>query len=220
MAGDEKLRVAAQKAIDFIVQAQHEGGGWRYQPGEKGDTSVLGWQLMALQSGRVAGLTTPESTFALADQFLDSVQARNFRRGDIPGYAYQPGKPVSRAMTAEALLCRMYNGWTEENPDLQEDVAWLAEHHLPRENVPDMYYWYYGTQVFHHVGGVRWEQWNRRMRDILVDIQVRRGPDAGSWPLLGHYDSTGGPIYTTSLGACTLEVYYRHLPIFRQIKLD
>ncbi|MEQ8791817.1 MAG: prenyltransferase/squalene oxidase repeat-containing protein [Pirellulaceae bacterium] len=219
MEGDEKLRVPAQKAVDFIVAAQHQGGGWRYQPGQPGDTSVLGWQLMALQSARVAGLTTPESTFALADQFLDSVQAKKYRRA-ANGYAYQRGRPPSRAMTAEALLCRMYNGWTEQNPDLEEDVAWLAENHLPDDRQPEMYYWYYGTQVFHHVGGLRWEQWNDRMRDILVLSQDRRGADAGSWPTRGGHDSAGGRIYTTSLAACTLEVYYRHLPIFRQIKLD
>ena len=50
MTGDEVFRDPAQRAVDFIVKAQHSAGGWRYSPGERGDTSVLGWQLMALQS--------------------------------------------------------------------------------------------------------------------------------------------------------------------------
>ena len=49
MTGDEMLREPAQRAIDFIVEAQHPAGGWRYRPGEPGDTSVLGWQVMALR---------------------------------------------------------------------------------------------------------------------------------------------------------------------------
>lgn len=233
MEGDERLRAPAQKAVDFIVAAQHPAGGWRYRPRQEGDTSVLGWQLMALQSARVAGLTVPDATFALADQYLDSVQAKNLpanrgRRnltfGDKQdrdfGYAYQPRARTTRTMTAEALLCRMYNGWTEQHPDLNEDITWLALNHLPDGNDPDMYYWYYGTQVFHHLGGARWERWNSRMRDILVLSQERRGRDAGSWPTRSAHDRTGGRIYTTSLAACTLEVYYRHLPVFRQIKLD
>ena len=31
-------------------------GGWRYSPGDDGDTSVVGWQLMALKSAQMAGL--------------------------------------------------------------------------------------------------------------------------------------------------------------------
>ena len=50
MTGDEQFRIPAQKAIDFIVKSQHPKGGWRYRPGEEGDTSVVGWQLMALKS--------------------------------------------------------------------------------------------------------------------------------------------------------------------------
>ena len=48
---------SAQAAVNFIQSAQHPGtGGWRYTPGQEGDTSVLGWQLMALQSAKMAGL--------------------------------------------------------------------------------------------------------------------------------------------------------------------
>ena len=58
------------------------------------------------------------------------------------------------------------------------------------------------------------------MRDVLVSSQVNRGKHAGSWQP-AHSDSRAGGIgYTTALAACTLEVYYRHLPIFRQIDLD
>ena len=58
MSRDESLQSAAQLAIDFICHAQHEAGGWRYFPGQPGDTTVLGWQLMALKSD-MAGLDVP-----------------------------------------------------------------------------------------------------------------------------------------------------------------
>ncbi|HEV3021827.1 MAG TPA: prenyltransferase/squalene oxidase repeat-containing protein, partial [Pirellulales bacterium] len=49
MTHDQTLKEAAQAAINFIVAAQDtHGGGWRYRPGEPGDTSVVGWQTMAL----------------------------------------------------------------------------------------------------------------------------------------------------------------------------
>ncbi len=49
LTGDNRLRSAVERAIGYTVAAQHPVlGGWRYQPSEPGDTSQLGWQLMAL----------------------------------------------------------------------------------------------------------------------------------------------------------------------------
>jgi hypothetical protein len=85
----------------------------------------------------------------------------------------------------------------------------------------DGYYWYYATQVMHHFGGPVWEVWNKRMREILVAGQATSGRYAGSWNPKGYeWGRHGGRIYTTSLSVCTLEVYYRHLPLFKQIELD
>src|SRR5690606_21041897 len=72
LTNDSSLRGPAQRAIDFIAAAQHKKGGWRYDPGQEGDTSVVGWQLMALRSAELAGLEVPKQCFVLADQFLTS----------------------------------------------------------------------------------------------------------------------------------------------------
>jgi hypothetical protein len=215
MTGDEELRVPAQRAIDFIVKAQHEEGGWRYSPGQPGDTSVVGWQLMALQSAKAANLTVPTETLELAYHYLDSVQHRGGAQ-----YSYLPGQAPTHVMTAEALLCRLYLGWNLEHEGLVDGVRYLTQQHPPRENDPNIYYWYYATQTIHHFGGEPWDEWNARMREILVETQERRGHEAGSWEPRGDHASAGGRIYMTALAVCSLEVYYRHLPIFRQLDLD
>ena len=129
MSGDDSLRPAAQRRSTSSFRAQHDEGGWRYYPGEEGDTSVVGWQLMALQSGKIAYLDVPKSTFRRAGRFLDTVQVG--RRGGL--FAYQPGRGPSPAMTAEGLLCRQYLGWTADNRALREGINRLigrgfAEH--------------------------------------------------------------------------------------------
>jgi hypothetical protein len=219
MTGDEELRVPAQKAIDFIIKAQHHEGGWRYSPGEPGDTSVVGWQVMALQSARAANLSlrSPIGVDVLenASRFLDSVSHK-----DGSQYSYMPRRSPTEVMTAEGLLCRMYLGWNKSDPGLGQGVEYLNRNHLPDNNKPNFYYWYYGTQVFHHSGGEAWENWNLRMREILVDRQVTSGKNAGSWNTAGPHADAGGRIYVTSLAICTLEVYYRHTPIFRQLELE
>jgi hypothetical protein len=219
MTGDEQLRIPAQKAIDYIVLAQYPDGGWRYYPKRnrqwtQGDLSVTGWQLMALQSALAANLSVPAETLELAGQFLDRVQHR-----DGALYAYLPDDNPSAPMTAEGLLSRIYLGWKRSHPSLVDGVNWMLDRHPPDIDQPDIYYWYYATQTMHHFGGAPWERWNLRMRDVLVATQETRGHRAGSWSPAGPLVNRGGRIYMTSLAICCLEVYYRHLPLFRQLEL-
>ena len=215
MTGDEQLHKPAQKAIDFIVEGQHAAGGWRYNPGQPGDTSVLGWQLMALQSARAGQLHVPDHTLENAGHYLDSVAHNDGAR-----YAYMPNQAPTHVMTAEALLCRMYLGWTMSDPGLAEGIEWLVNEHPPRADNMNMYYWYYATQAMHHVGSGSWSRWNLWMRDALVESQQLRGHEAGSWTPRHQHGAAGGRLYATALATCILEVYYRHAPIFRQIELE
>lgn len=216
MTGDEALKDPAQRAIDFIVQAQHPtDGGWRYEPRQPGDTSVLGWQLMALQSARAAQLEVPHHTLENASHFLDKVQNEV---GSL--YSYFPGHAATHPMTAEALLSRTYLGWKQAHPGLRMGARHLVDQHPPAKEDIQIYYWYYATQFLHHMGGPLWDQWNQQMRDILVHTQEKEGHQAGTWTQSGHHGPAGGRLYVTALATCTLEVYYRHAPIFRQIKLD
>jgi hypothetical protein len=72
----------------------------------------------------------------------------------------------------------------------------------------------------HHWGGPLWYRWNGQMSDLLVRTQVTRGHEAGSWDPISPHGHQGGRLYMTSLACCTLEVYYRHAPLFRKIDLD
>lgn len=230
LTGDQKFLDPARRAIKFIEFAQHSGGGWRYEPGQAGDTSVFGWQMMALQSARAANLNidVDDATLKLADYFLDQVVVPakfNDRKktplADGAAYCYQPGRPATPAMTAEAILCRMYLGWPRNDPRMTDAVKWLIKDHLPNSDEKNLYYWYYGTQVMHHYGGEPWQIWNDKMRELLISSQSIRGEHAGSWDTnTCEWGNRGGRIYTTSLACCTLEVYYRHLPLFKRIQFD
>jgi len=212
LTGDPQLRAPAQLALNFIVDAQDpHGGGWRYKPREAGDTSVVGWQMMALKTGQLAYLRVPPETFDKAGLFLNSVTP------DGAKYSYQPRGGTTRTMTAEALLCRQYLGWPRGHEGLKKGVDFLLEEgNLPRANDADIYYWYYGSQVLHHYGGEEWEIWNDRMKSVLLATQEKNGHSAGSWSPRGKFADAGGRIYMTALAICTLEVYYRHLGIYSQ----
>jgi hypothetical protein len=217
LTNDPSLQKPAQKAINFIVKAQSDNGGWRYVPRGGGDTSVVGWQVMALTSGKLAGLDVPTPTLDGAKKWLDSCASPD---GGSYGYQKPPENYGASAMTAVGLLCREYLGWGPKNPGLQAGIQALKG--LPPKRSPSMYYSYYATQVMHHFGGKAWEDWNKEMRDLLIDRQdkgstPKHDHQLGSWSPLGDaHNGAGGRIMITSLSALTLEVYYRHLPLYRR----
>lgn len=211
MSQAELLRDPAQRAVNFIVAAQHEQGGWRYAPGTPGDLSVVGWQMMALRSAEMAYLQVPPETFLKANRFLNAAQVSP----RVGQYCYMPGGGPTPIMTAEGLLCRQYSGWRHNHPVLTNGVEGLLKQ-LPRANNVYMYYWYYGTQFMHHMGGKPWQQWNAALRDLLVSLQSTSGHEAGSWAPGGGHDQQGGRLYMTALAVCTLEVYYRHMPLYKR----
>ncbi len=205
----KRLRAASQLALNFIMQAQDpSNGGWRYQPRKGGDTSVLGWQVMALRSGHTAKLTILPRTLKAAGRYLDSVQTDYGA-----GYGYT-GPQRRPSTTAVGLLSRMYMGWNRANAALERGVRFLAATGPARNN---MYYNYYATQVMHHWGGEEWENWNKVMRKQLVSSQHKKNHAAGSWDVADSHGRSGGRLYMTCLCVMTLEVYYRHLPLYQEL---
>jgi hypothetical protein len=148
-----------------------------------------------------------------ASKFLDSVQdPSNY------GYGYT-GPGSSPVLTAVGLLCRQYLGWSPRKLELIRGVD-LMKQTPPSPN--NMYFSYYATQVMHHMGGENWTKWNEQMRDALLRSQDKgtdpvRPHQRGSWnPKADGHGGAWGRVGQTSLSVLTLEVYYRHLPLYRR----
>jgi len=202
---DESLREPAQAAVDFIVAAQHEQGGWRYYPGQPGDTTVFGWKIMALNSARLAGLEVPQEVLQRGVAFLDLVQEDD---GAYYGYLSAGQSP---GPTAIGLLARMYYGWARDDPRLEQGVRYLEELGPSRT---DMYFNYYAHQVMHHHEGPGWDAWNGALREHLIATQSRQGHQNGSWYFEDPHAESGGRLYTTAMCVMLLQVYYRYLPLY------
>lgn len=205
MSRDKKLVEPTRQAMQYIISAQHKAGGWRYNPGEPGDMTVTGWQLMALKSCKRAGFEIPRKVFNDARSFLDS-------KGDSGGAYYGYLKPgIEASPTAIGLLCQMYLGWTRETESLAIGADRLLDFGPSKT---DVYFNYYATQVLHHLKSDEWKDWNRQNRDYLVSTQEQRGHQAGSWFFPDKHGRKGGRLYTTAMSVMILEVYYRYLPLY------
>ena len=210
MTQDHRLRPFVQRAVNYTVAAQDPTtGGYRYNPGDPGDTSQAGWQLMALKSAELAGVSFPVKTRNGLIRYLRSVSA-----GEHGGLAsYRPQEQVTRPMTAEAMVCWQFLGLKREHPACDEAGDYLMGE-LPGQGEANLYYWYYGTLAAYQLGGEHWEKWNEALTRTLVTSQRTKGPLAGSWDPNTVWGGYGGRVYSTALATLCLEVYYRYLPLY------
>jgi hypothetical protein len=215
LTGDRMVGQAAQGAINFIQSSQHpRTGGWRYSPGDEGDTSVVGWMAMAMKSGIMSNLTVSGPALQGVKHWL-TLCASGKNKGL---FSYTPGSGPSPSMTAVGLLLEQYAGMTPDNAAMREGVSYLMSQ-MPDPRRRALYYWYYATQVMHNIPGPDWDKWNRAMRRVLIETQIKEGCAAGSWdpmrPTREHLGEQGGRLCVTSLSTLTLEVYYRYLPLYK-----
>ena len=250
MTKDRGLLAHAQAAVNLIVKAQAADGSWGYAPSTAGDTSIVGWQVQALKAAQLTkDITVPDACVKKGIEFLNKVSSGS-RKAEY-GYAQPNGRPGT-ALTAVGLLCRYYiDGWGPNNAGMAEGTIGLfgntkadatgtitktdrtrapktAAQVKQNPGTPEMYYYYYATQVVHFFGGPEWQEWNEGpkdaagkrqggMRDWLMDVQSKNGNESGSWnPDPGNIGSHCGRVGTTCLCLLTLEVYYRHLPLYKR----
>jgi hypothetical protein len=232
MTKDPALKPHAQAAINFIIRAQAADGSWGYQAGSPGDTSIVGWQIQALQAARLSkDIVVDPNCIKKAVEFLNKVGAGS--RKAMYGYRDPGGAAPGTALTAVGLLCRYYvDGWGPDNAAMAEGVQGLLQRNPPQfksKVLGNMYYYYYATQVVHFFEGEAWKTWNEGpkdpqtgkrtggMRDWLINLQVTKdGPNYGSWDPDNSWMGRTGRLGTTAMCVMTLEVYYRHMPLYKR----
>jgi hypothetical protein len=215
LTGDERLAGAARLAASFIMKAQNPEAAWRYEPRNDNDTSVLGWQILALKSAEISGVEIPPRHFSWAGMWLDQV-----RKGDGGLYSYKPGHGPTPVMTAEGWFCQLFMGGDAREQGRQESVTYLLGN-LPEWNTGarstvHLYYWYYATLALRLSDAPEFATWNKALKAALLKGRRKGGPAAGSWDPECQLGPRGGRIYSTAMAALCLEVYYRYLPFYRR----
>jgi hypothetical protein len=222
-------RRSAEAGIAYVNACQNPYKAWRYgrQPGDD-DSSVTGWMLMALKAAKDAGLAVDERRMKDGLAFIDSVTDEDtgrtgyVKRGELPvrpeGLQGRWPSNESEALTAVAMCSRIF--CEAYDTPLMQKGAELLSRKLPvwdeARGTIDMYYWYYGTLVMHQMGGENWERWNKSLKAVAIDSQIKNADlcCAGSWDPKDPWGEEGGRVYSTALMALCLEVYYRFPKVF------
>lgn len=204
---DTDLRPRAVAAIEFMSESQHEEGGWRYRPNERGDLSVTGWMIMSLASAQMSGINVPQKTLDGASKFLDFVSGG--KHGGSYGYTDPPGAGGSNrhGMNAAGFFSAQLLGHSANSTKAFESSVILDRHGAKVQN---LYYLYYGTLASYQHQGPAWRKWRDAMQADLVKQQA----DDGSWTFKGEHTGSMGTVICTALVSLCLEAHYRYTPLY------
>jgi hypothetical protein len=207
-----QIHQALTRAVEVIRVAQAvekeepHAGGWRYErQSADSDLSLAGWNVLALRSAQNIGLLTPREPVERAVQYV-----LRCYRPEQGGFAYQPGRSATPAMTGVALLALSLLD-EADRPEAQSAAEFLRENQVGEQSRFAYYAMYYVTQAAFQAGEPTWNTVWPGLRDRLIEMQA----EDGSWP---QSSSKGEPgqVYTTSMAVLTLAVPYRVLPIYQR----
>ena len=243
---EERLREPLERAVAHVIDSQSQRGdprfkgGWGYyfpdgrvwnnDPWPR--VSVTVWQVMALESARIGGLSVPDRAFEGAREFLVNAwdpQRRAFRYSHDPN-RLNSGYPILPASTPAALFGLSLLGIDVSRAELEQargfvlrraprDYRYVSDDAFVSDARGNLYFWYYGTLAMFRVGGTPWDRWNAAMKDTLLDAQEGNG----SWRPISIYadyagDDDGERTYSTAMCVLTLEIYYRYFTPLLQVR--
>jgi len=200
----EGLEDAVMSSGQFMINSQHESGGWEYEYSEDskrgGDSSIVGWHLQALKACKFTGL-----------------DFKNIRDRVRPG---------SDGTTLAAVGALCFQIWkSPSNSTARKAVRLIDKEMKFKWDSPnsDIYGHYYAVQVMINNGGKEWEKYNKLFRDQVLNNQkkdgsykpVNGGKSQGVKAVVANsFAGNGGQAthYRTCLATLMLESYYRFLP--------
>jgi hypothetical protein len=238
MSEDPRLRTPTQRAVDVVIarQAQdpsakdksYAGLGWDYvnPNASRNDTSVTGWNVMALKSAMGAGLQVGNSMMGAKNWLDRSWKAANpdwkrldpYQGTSVFPYTYDASseKVDKEHLSCVGALCAIYLGHHEGDVMLETMGNTIMKNDFPTSWPTNTYTLYYKTLAIFQMGEKRWKQWDEPVAKLLAKAQ--RTDDScfnGSWDFAGtkfHGHDTGR-LLSTAYACLSQEVIWRYIQV-------
>jgi len=199
MSQNPAIREAVIKAVDLIVSAQNQSGGWRYTPtSQDADLSVTVMQTMALRAAAEVGVYVPREAIDFAVAYVR--KGFNENTGSFGYCGVDPGN-FNRA--GAGVVCLQSCGYTDD-PRIPRAVQYMMTNVKYDETGSRMSWYghYYCGVAMYHYGGEAWKTYYPRICEkVLLD-----------WQKFGAYSD----VLDTSWAILVLGVPYRYLPIYQR----
>lgn len=203
MTASPETQALAQEALDRLCAAQStRDGKWLQANGSEVSASTRAWIALAIRSGqlaklRVAAEVTRRLTADADQQCAELAQLQNPQASAatlIPPLFFG-------SQSSQAAMDRCIDRLAATGPDLSR----LQET-------------YFATLLVHHRHSGSRQEWHNQVRDVLINQQNWHSPHRGAWldrPQAKAGFGEGEPdLQRTVLSMMTMEIYYRHMPIY------
>ena len=238
----EKLEKVLKKSVEFICKAQTskdhkkpEGktvkiGGWGYVSAAEGhnfdEGSVTITALQGLRAARNAGIPVPKENIDRAVDYLEACTTAD--GGIIYNYGGGAGRGQGRPpLTAAAICCGFSAGqYKSELP--KKWLKYCKDHEstflATGRQAHDEYQTYYFGQAMYALGDEKYGEMFPDQKDKGKWLSWARFKDVYFPQILSHQDKTSGawtgghigPVYTTSINLCLLQLEKGMLPIYQR----
>ena len=212
------LEEVTGKAGQWIIDNQHENGGWAYAYAKTGghtDMSVVGWQLQALKACTHTGIKFQGKGGCINKAFRYMAACQNVSGGF--GYS-GPNSGVADYFTLTGVGALCYQFWGKANGmEVNHAVKYIEQNTKFDYNgaCSDLYGHYYESLAMMQRGGESWKSYNAIFRDQVLNNQEADGswkvPGGGQKIRAAAPSYTGDKVYRTCLCTLMMEVYYRFL---------
>lgn len=213
MGASRKTKTTANKLAEFFIKL-HQSEKLAWDRGEKIDLFVLGWIALGLKQAQLADLKVmkTEAAHLFFDhyrEYIEKVTDEKTGKGK-----YTPIGKYSQSMTWVGMFQRQFLQYPKNDSYLKKASYHLHKaipELLPELEIKNSYQVYFANLAAFQQGGKLWEQWNKRMRKVLLSTQRKGDPKllGGSWDVSGEL-GVEGRVMMTSVYALCLEVYYRY----------
>ena len=209
------LPEAVQASTQFLINSQHQKGGWDYayseDSGRGGDTSIVAWHLQALKAAKHTELELKNLTRSVRA----ALEYYNTCRTPEGTFGYSGPKMKADGITLGAAGALCYQIWDKSSSKEARGACKFIDENAKFDwNTADsdLYGHYYATQCMINYGGDPWKRYNKKFRDQVLNNQL---PDGSFKPAgFGAFKGSNafGKHYRACLSILMLEVYYRFLP--------
>ena len=248
MTMNPNVKSAVDRAVKKIIDGQHASGGWDYalKPGDRDDTSVMGWAAQALKAAMMADFYSDPEALLRASK----LSVKGFQKNANPNGGFGYVGPGQGGLSSVGTLCMQFHHagnypevkktlelmdtwkpvWVGSRPGLklgkdEKPANASAEGVAPGGST--QYYYYYATQAKFQAGGTTWEKWNAAMWPEYVKAQFVEekaiADPKGEMQDIGWWENadvhSDRPVMDTCLAALQLMVYYRYLPTFKAVDI-
>lgn len=239
MSNDQSLREPVQRAVNVILARQvksdgdenYGGLGWDYVSPKitRMDSSVSGWNVMALKSAKAAGIDIQNGLEGSKKWLVGAWEAANPGWGNLDPYGTSvfpytwngaSGETKKDHLSFVGSLCAVFLGFRSGDVIIDTmandmDQRWFDTGKYKNNS----YCLYYASLAAFQSGGVHWtEKWGHEKNGYvpwLIQTQMTEGCQDGTWPHENEnwhgWDTS--PVLTHVYKTLALEVAFRYLPM-------